>query len=104
LEVRPASSFPQVFLTTTAPYRPYARGNSIGGPCVSTFLRRVAGAPGAGSHILRHTLARRMRQAGVPLPVMRKILGQTASNSTGHYLRIDLDELREVADNYAELL
>ena len=104
LTVRPAVDLPQLFLTSTAPYRPYASGGSLAAPCIASVLKRVHGVPGKGGHVLRHTLARRLRQSGVPLPVIRQVLGHKASASTGRYLRIALDELREVADNYAELL
>lgn len=101
LMVRPNASNPQLFLTTKAPYRAYA-----GAPeqLVRTVLIPVVGRRGQGAHALRHTLARRLRQAGISLPLMRQILGHRTSNSTGRYLRIALDELREVADNYADLL
>jgi integrase/recombinase XerD len=104
LAVRPPAAFPELFLTSVAPYRPYARGSSMGGHCVSPVLAKVAGVPGKGAHVFRHTLARRMRQEGLPLPLMRQVLGHESSNSTGHYQRIALDELREVSDNYANLL
>lgn len=104
LTVRPNAPFPEFFLTTRAPHQPYASGGSLASPCVTSILKKVPGVPGKGGHVLRHTLARRLRQSGVPLPVIRQILGHKASTSTGRYLRIALEELREVADNYAELL
>lgn len=104
LGVRPASEHLEVFLTSRAPHRPYAGGGCLVGPCVRAILARVVGNRGCGGHVLRHTLARRLRQAGVSLPLMRQILGHKSSTSTGCYLRIALDELREVANNYANLL
>ena len=104
LAVRPVAPYPQLFLTSRAPHRPYASGGSLASPCLASTLKLVHGAPGKGGHVLRHTLARRLRQSGVPLQMIRQVLGHKASASTGRYLRIALDELREVADNYAELL
>lgn len=105
LEIRPLSKHPELFLTTLAPYRPYKTKSSLS-ECVRTVLARMMGArgPGQGPHTLRFTLARRLREAGVSLGLMRQILGHRHSNSTGRYLRISLDELREVARNYADLL
>lgn len=104
LTVRPEAPFLEFFLTTKAPFRPYASGGSLASPCVSSILKRVPGVPGKGGHVLRHTLARRLRQAGLPLAVIRQIMGHKASTSTGRYIRIALEELREVADNYADFL
>lgn len=105
LEIRPHSMHPELFLTTQAPYRPYRSKSSLGA-CVRTVLARVMGGPGPGQgpHTLRFTLARRLREGGVSLGLMRQILGHRHSNSTGRYLRVSLDELREVAQNYADLL
>lgn len=103
LAIRPQSGYPQLFITFTAPHRPHPGGSSLSEACVRKYLRR-AGARVHGPHALRHTLARRMRQDGVSLGLMRRILGHRCSTSTGRYLRISLEELREVALNYSEYL
>ena len=104
LEVRPATLHRELFVTWQAPVRPYASGGSLATLAVTRYLRQVPGAPSRGAHVLRHTLARRLRQSGEPLTVIRRILGHQHSTSTGRYLRIATDELREVAANYSELL
>lgn len=104
LEVRPVTSHPELFVTWRAPIRPYQSGSSLANHAVRRYLRQVPGSPAQGAHVLRHTLARRLRQSGESLTVIRRILGHQNSTSTGRYLRIAVDELREVADNYSELL
>lgn len=104
LAVRPQVSCEEVFVTFRAPHRPIQAGSSLAGSSVRKYLLPVVGPPGRGAHALRHTLARRLRQDGVPLGLMCKILGHRSSNSTGRYLRIALEELREVAANYADFL
>jgi site-specific recombinase XerD len=104
LEVRPATPHRELFVTWQSPVRPYARGAALASLAVSRYLRQVPGTPAQGAHVLRHTLARRLRQSGEPLTVIRRILGHQHSTSTGRYLRIATDELREVAANYSELL
>lgn len=104
LAVRPEIACPEVFVTFRMPHRPIRSGCSLVGPSVRKYLLPVVGPPGRGAHALRHTLARRLRQDGVSLSLMRKILGHRCSNSTGRYLRIALEELREVAANYADFL
>jgi site-specific recombinase XerD len=104
LEVRPATPHRELFVTWQAPIRPYASGGALAALAVRRYLRQVPGTPSQGAHVLRHTLARRLRQSGEPLTVIRRILGHQNSTSTGRYLRIATDELREVAANYSELL
>ena len=45
-----------------------------------------------------------MRQDGAPIGVVRRTLGHKDIDTTHAYLRISIEELREVAANYAELL
>lgn len=104
LEVRPATLHRELFVTWQAPIRPYASGGALGGRAVRRYLQQIPGTPAQGAHVLRHTLARRLRQSGEPVTVIRRILGHQNSTSTGRYLRIATDELREVAANYSELL
>lgn len=104
LEVRPEADHPELFLTTVAPPRPYRNPASLANVCVRPVLASVVGTTGQGAHALRHTLALRLRQGGVSVGMMRQILGHRTSQATGLYLRIDLEDLREVACNYADLL
>ena len=50
-----------------------------------------------GSHALRHSLASRLLEENVPLPVISEILGHADSNTTAAYLSISIDKLRECA-------
>jgi site-specific recombinase XerD len=103
-EARPACSHPEVFLTCHPPFRPFPSGSSLSNSCVRQYIKHLTGLPSRGAHALRHTLARRMLQSGAPLEVVRRTLGHRDMNTTCGYLRISIEELREVADNYAELL
>lgn len=102
ISVRPKTQYPQVFLRMIAPIRPLSRTGLANR--VHWILSSVPGAPRRGAHALRHTLARKIREEGKPLPVISQVLGHRHLDSTEAYLRISVDELREVADNYAELL
>lgn len=103
LLVRPETHHLALFVTWQSPIRPYAAGRSLS-RLVSKHLSQVKGVPMKGPHVLRHTLARRLRQGGAPLPIIRRVLGHANSDATSHYLRIATEELAEVADNYAEFL
>mgnify|MGYP002598058215 CR=1 FL=1 len=50
-----------------------------------------------GSHTLRHSLASRLLEHEIPLPVISEILGHTTTETTMTYLRIDITELRKCA-------
>ena len=50
-----------------------------------------------GSHTLRHSLASRLLEHEIPLPVISEILGHTTTETTMTYLRIDIAELRKCA-------
>lgn len=100
LKIRPASSHSCVFLNVSFPYRPFTSASLCGR--VRKYLEGVSGTRGA--HSLRHTLARRLRQGGAPIPVISCMLGHRNPDSTATYIRIATDELAEVADNYANLL
>ena len=56
-----------------------------------------------GAHALRHSLAGRLLENKIPLPVISEILGHSSMETTLTYLRVDIDQLRncalEVADH-----
>jgi site-specific recombinase XerD len=102
-EARPKSCHQEVFLTFVPPVRPFLRGGTLSA-VVSRYLRKVPGLNAYGSHALRFTFARRLREAGAPVGVISKLMGHESIDTTQGYLRIAFEELREVADNYADLL
>jgi integrase len=50
-----------------------------------------------GPHALRHSLASAMLENNVPLPVISEVLGHSNTNTTGVYLKIDIEQLRKCA-------
>lgn len=50
-----------------------------------------------GSHALRHSLAGRLLENRVPLPVISEILGHANTDTTMTYLRVDIEQLRNCA-------
>lgn len=91
---RPSSDRRQVFLRARAPFEPIAAGT------VASTVRRAcrrAGVPEVGSHRLRHTVACEMAKAQVPLVEIAQVLGHRSLQSTAIYARVDLDQLRTLA-------
>ena len=93
---RPALSCRDVFLRERAPAGPLK-------PTVLTkaFQRwvRRTGLPIAyqGPHCLRHSLAIHLLRQGLPLKAIGDLLGHRSAESTCVYLRLHVDDLRDVA-------
>ena len=84
----------EVFLTATAPIGALGRGG------VSSIIRRAcvrAGVAPFGAHRLRHTMACEMVNTGVPLAEISQVLRHRSLGSTAIYARVDLDQLRQLA-------
>ena len=96
---RPAhSSYRHVFLRLTAPLRPLTPSS------VSNLIARRMRQAGvrASGHQLRHALASELLRMSTPFSTLQELLGHTNISSTQIYTKIDLAQLREVADNDAE--
>jgi site-specific recombinase XerD len=96
---RPATDRREVFLRARAPFEPIAAGT------VASTVRRAcrrAGVAVVGSHRLRHTVACEMVAARVPLPEIAQVLRHKSLQSTAIYARVDLDELRLLAQPWPE--
>jgi integrase len=48
-----------------------------------------------GPHALRHSLTKRLLEKMTPLPVITQVLGHESSESTGYYLRFDLESFKQ---------
>lgn len=95
---RVQSDSPNVFLSARAPYRPMT------GKAVSNAVRQIIDASGVsigqrkhGPHAMRHSLASRLLEHSVSLPVISESLGHQKTESTMTYLRIDRNALRQCA-------
>lgn len=91
---RPVSDRREVFLSARAPYEPIASGT------VASTVRRAcrrAGIAEVGAHRLRHTTACEMVSAGVPLVRIGQVLRHRSLQSTAIYARVDLEQLRPLA-------
>jgi integrase/recombinase XerD len=93
---RPRTPRGEVFLTATAPVRQLARG-----AVAAMFTRRVKDAelPLAqfSPYGLRHGFAMRLLQRGVGIKAIGDLMGHRTIDSTSIYLRLNTEELREVA-------
>lgn len=95
---RPVTYSRKVFLSAKAPYED-ATSNAV-----QFAIRSIIEGCGIklgerhhGSHSLRHTLASRLLENGVSLPVISASLGHKSTETTNDYLRIDEKSLRGCA-------
>ena len=91
---RPRTTNREVFVAAQAPLVAIGRGG------VASIVRRAcvrAGLPEVGTHRLRHTVACEMVRSGVPLAEIGQVLRHRSLSSTAIYARVDLDQLRQLA-------
>jgi integrase len=95
---RPQSDSAHVFLSARAPYRP------MSSYAVSSAVRYIIDTSGIiigqrkhGPHAMRHSLASRLLEHSVSLPVISETLGHKTTETTMTYLRIDTTALRNCA-------
>lgn len=85
---RPVSSLANIFLTAHSPYREISRysGN------VQKIVQQsgvVTSNRKRGPHAMRHSLASRMLENGMSLPIISEVLGHSQTKTTMAYLKID---------------
>lgn len=98
LHGRPRFTDPHVFLRHAAPLGPLSSPSAVG-RIISRPLRRmrVAIPERPGVHLLRHSLATRMVNAGVPIKQIADLFGHRSINTTAIYTKVDLTHLAAVA-------
>lgn len=95
---RPATTLPNVFLSSRAPYCAANKG------MVCSAISRIICKSGVvvtekrhGPHSLRHSMATSMLNAGRPLPSISEALGHRSTQTTLKYIKIDMPSLRTCA-------
>ncbi|MGA2091607.1 MAG: site-specific integrase [Endomicrobiales bacterium] len=96
-EVRPRSSYREIFLTRHAPITPLARQT------LSMIVKRRwkplnVQILHSGAHSLRHACATRLINHGVSLKAIADQLGHRNLETTRIYAKVDLTQLRKVAN------
>lgn len=95
---RPRCKDPEVFIRLSGP-----RGAFSANTALYSMLRRQMARLGIrltgkrGSHVFRHARAASLLRAGVPLKTIGDLLGHRSASSTAVYLKLDDQELRNVA-------
>ncbi len=96
-DARPPISYPHVFLTSRAPYRPFPRSGTLS--AVVERHIRAAGVeiPSKGAHAFRHCFGTRMLKQGHSLKGIADVLGHRHLGTTFIYTKVDFNSLKQVA-------
>ena len=94
---RPTSTHRRLFLRVAFPLGPLGLGAI--GDAFRTWARHAGICLPAhgGPHCLRHALALHLLREGASLKTIGDLLGHRCAESTGVYLRLDVEDLRDVA-------
>ena len=85
-----------LFLSQRPPVRPLSPKGV--GPCLERAVRATGVAiETTNFHALRHAFALRLLREGTPLKHISEVMGHRNFNSTSEYLRLDVEDLRQVA-------
>src|SRR5205814_1260879 len=92
----PGTSLRHVFICQSAPVRPLS---PYGVYHVLGRASRTTGVslPTRSFHSIRYARALRLMRGGVSLKGISDVLGHQDVDTSGHYLRLDVDDLRQVA-------
>ena len=94
---RPASSYPEVFLTSRAPYHPLPHSNSLSAIIERHIRSAGIEIPSRGAHAFRHGFATRMLEQGHSLKAIADVLGHRYLGTTFLYTKVDFNHLKQVA-------
>ena len=92
---RPPCTSRAVFVHHRAPMGEGVAKTTVRGAIRRAFMR--AGLPWTGTHVLRHTAATRMLEAGTPLKAIADVLRHCSLDTTMIYTKVDLPNLARVA-------
>lgn len=94
---RPRLKLSYVFLRHRAPQGPLTSSHGIGNIVRKHLLRAGIRAPSHGAHLLRHSLATRMVNQGVPIKEIADVLGHAGIDTTAIYTKVNMTNLASVA-------
>jgi site-specific recombinase XerD len=96
-EVRPRTSYRELFLHGRAPYCPLS-SSALTALVRRRFVALGLAPPHCGAHALRHACATHLLECGLSLKEIGEHLGHEHPDSTRLYAKVDVVQLRRVAD------
>jgi site-specific recombinase XerD len=95
---RAISNEPYIFLLISSPFPPM-NPQTVVTMIHRRFIKAGFRSTGRkhGGHALRHSLVKELLNNKQSLPVISEVLGHKSTSSTRHYIRIDIENLRQCA-------
>lgn len=93
----------EVFITHDAPHRPFKNGQILNTVLKDALLKtgQKPITPYVGAHLLRHSLAVQLVNAGSSLDEVGDVLRHRSRSSTLIYAKLDVDRLRSIAQPWS---
>jgi site-specific recombinase XerD len=96
--VAPECAAPEVILRHDAPIGPLSSPSAVSRIVTRNLRRAAIVAPARpGTHMLRHSLATRLVNRGVPIKQIADLLGHCSIDTTAIYSKVDVTRLTAVA-------
>lgn len=99
---RPELSYPEVFLTLRAPYRPMQYSTTLSEIIARRMHAAGIMAPTYGAHAFRHRFASRMLEHSHSLKSIADMIGHRCIQTTFIYTKVDFQALNQVALDWPE--
>ena len=93
---RPHCDYPEVFLTTRAPYHPIIETSTLSNTISYHLGAAGIDAPSKGAHAFRHGFASKMLEKGHSLKAIADMLGHRHLSTTFIYTKVDFNTLSAV--------
>jgi len=94
---RPHCDDRRVFLSVKAPYRPLVYTWSLGDKIRQYMRKAGVNVPRPGTHTFRYSCAQSLLIKDTPLKIISDYIGHSHPETTQQYLKIAVNDLREVA-------
>lgn len=96
---RPSTESTKIFIRHYCPLGPLNPSTLHSIVCQYIKLAKITVPDGKkhGPHALRHSLASALLEENIPLPTIAEVLGHKSTETTGNYLKIDINQLRQCA-------
>lgn len=103
LRARGPTAYPDVFLAGASggrPQRPFGTWTHLNDNISGYYAKAGITAPRVGFHAVRHAVATRLLNKGMPFKMIADMLGHRSIESTYIYTKVELDGLRQVASEW----
>jgi len=96
------TQYQDVFLTLKEPLRPLSKNNHYSCPIKKYYIKAGITSQSKGSRSIRHAFATQLVKQKVPMKTISDLLGHRYIETTFIYIKVDVNQLRELAREWPE--